>query len=288
MTENDADRLLHLRRPGRLLRRARAGHPRERRRPGRCGDPDAVRADRARRRSTTPGSRRVIPHELTHLVFDTAVDNPYHFPPRWLNEGLAVYESEGYGSGDRGIGRGRGRERRRSSRCPGSSGQFPTSGDRFRLAYAESVSAIDYLVRTHGQDALVALIGSYADGRTDDEAFEAGDRAWTSTLRRGLAGRPRRRGADAATVRSPRRAGPLPPGGSRRRRDARCPDAAPTRARPATAPMTGVDRRPVGRGRRRDRRRGRVSPWYATPASAERGRMTRPGSGIRRRSRAGR
>ena len=39
----------------------------------------------------------VIPHELTHLVFDTAVYNPYHFPPRWLNEGLAVYESEGYG-----------------------------------------------------------------------------------------------------------------------------------------------------------------------------------------------
>ena len=38
----------------------------------------------------------VVPHELTHLVFDTAVKNPYHFPPRWLNEGLAVYLSEGY------------------------------------------------------------------------------------------------------------------------------------------------------------------------------------------------
>ncbi|HEY0444529.1 MAG TPA: hypothetical protein VGC90_09925, partial [Candidatus Limnocylindrales bacterium] len=43
----------------------------------------------------------VIPHELTHLVFNTAVDNPYHFPPRWLNEGLAVYLSQGYGSDDR-------------------------------------------------------------------------------------------------------------------------------------------------------------------------------------------
>src|SRR4029450_5979608 len=43
----------------------------------------------------------VIPHELTHLVFDTAVHNAYHFPPRWLNEGLAVYESEGYGPQDR-------------------------------------------------------------------------------------------------------------------------------------------------------------------------------------------
>ena len=43
----------------------------------------------------------VVPHELTHLVFDTAVENPYRFPPRWLNEGLAVYLSEGYGPGDR-------------------------------------------------------------------------------------------------------------------------------------------------------------------------------------------
>jgi hypothetical protein len=40
----------------------------------------------------------VVPHELVHLVFDTAVKNPYHFPPRWLNEGLAVYLSEGNGT----------------------------------------------------------------------------------------------------------------------------------------------------------------------------------------------
>ena len=36
---------------------------------------------------------------------------PYRFPPRWLNEGLAVYLSEGYGSQDRGRGRVRGVER---------------------------------------------------------------------------------------------------------------------------------------------------------------------------------
>ena len=52
----------------------------------------------------------VIPHELTHLVFDTASRNPYHFPPHWLNEGLAVYVSQGYdavGSVDRPGRRGR-------------------------------------------------------------------------------------------------------------------------------------------------------------------------------------
>lgn len=112
----------------------------------------------------------VIPHELTHLVFDTAASNPYHFPPRWVNEGLAVYLSEGYGDSDRAAV---GSAARSGTLIPidGLGGQFPTTFDRFGLAYAESVSAVDYLIRTHGRDALVSLIRSYADGKTDDEAF---------------------------------------------------------------------------------------------------------------------
>jgi Peptidase MA superfamily len=112
----------------------------------------------------------VIPHELTHLVFDTAVRNPYHFPPRWLTEGLAVYQSQGYDAEDRTM-----IEQWAPSGelipLSGLVGQFPTTSDRFSLAYAESVAAVDYLVRTYGQDALVSLIKSYASGLTDDEAF---------------------------------------------------------------------------------------------------------------------
>ena len=54
-----------------------------------------------RPRSTTRGSGIVIPHELTHLVFDTATRNPYHEPPHWLNEGLADYLAQGYNAGAR-------------------------------------------------------------------------------------------------------------------------------------------------------------------------------------------
>lgn len=114
----------------------------------------------------------VIPHELTHLVFGTATDNPYHQPPHWLNEGLAVYLSQGYVAGDR--------SSVAQAAADGSimpltaiEGQFPTTQERFSLAYAESVSAIDYLIRTYGQDALVKLIRSYASGVSDDEAFSA-------------------------------------------------------------------------------------------------------------------
>ena len=112
----------------------------------------------------------VIPHELVHLVFDTAVNNPYRFPPRWVNEGLAVYLSESYGSRDQTL----------VAHAVASgdlmplgalTGQFPTEPSLTSLAYAESVSAIDYLVRTYGKDALVSLVTAYKQGLTDDEAF---------------------------------------------------------------------------------------------------------------------
>jgi hypothetical protein len=151
----------------------------------------------------------VVPHELVHLVFDTAVGNPYHFPPRWLNEGLATYQSEGYGADYRRDVEAAGRN---GELVPlqGLSGQFPTTAERFFLAYAESVSAVDFLIRTHGQDALVSLIRSYADGRTDDEAFLAAigqdvaafEAAWLADLG---AEPPVRLGPQPAP------AGPLPP-----------------------------------------------------------------------------
>lgn len=114
----------------------------------------------------------VIPHELAHLVFDTAVDNPYHQPPHWLNEGVAVYLAAGYGPDDR-AAVGSAVDEGSVIPLDGLVGQFPTTAERFGLAYAESVSAVDFLVRRFGKDVLVALIRSYATGVTDDEAFAA-------------------------------------------------------------------------------------------------------------------
>jgi Peptidase MA superfamily len=114
----------------------------------------------------------VIPHELTHLVFNTATANPYHGPPRWLNEGLAVYESEGYTPSWRSTVEGAVSS---GAIIPldGLTGQFPTTADQFALAYGESVSAVDFMIRTYGQQALVSLVRSYARGVSDDEAFKA-------------------------------------------------------------------------------------------------------------------
>ncbi len=131
----------------------------------------------------------VIPHELTHLVFNTAVSNPYHDPPRWLNEGLAVYLSAGDADTDKAAVASAVASNELIP-LSGLVGQFPTSADRFSLAYSESVSAVDYFVTTYGKADLAALIRSYATGVTDDEAFtaaigqdvEAFDAAWQKSV----------------------------------------------------------------------------------------------------------
>ncbi len=131
----------------------------------------------------------LVVHELAHLVFDAAVHNPYTFPPRWLNEGLAVYLSTGYTDADRrrvdgAAGAG--------SLIPldGLAGRFPTQPRRFGLAYAESVSAVDHLVDRFGEDVLVEIITSFGEGRSLDEAFvaatgidvEAFEASWLDSL----------------------------------------------------------------------------------------------------------
>ena len=114
----------------------------------------------------------VVPHELTHIVFQTAVDNPYHDPPHWLNEGLAVYLSDGYDPAWKAMVRNA-VDSGTTIPLDGLAGAFPTTADRFSLAYGESVSAVDRMVRVNGRDALVKLIRSYHDGVSDDEAFQA-------------------------------------------------------------------------------------------------------------------
>jgi hypothetical protein len=154
----------------------------------------------------------VVPHELTHLVFDTATKNPYHEPPHWLNEGLAVYLSQGYDSSDRNLVEDAAKS---DTIMPldGLVGAFPTTRDRFFLAYAESVSAVDWIVANKSRDALIALIRSYANGVSDDEAFStalgldtaAFQQAWLDSVG---ATAPVRHGPVPAPV------GPLPEGWS--------------------------------------------------------------------------
>jgi hypothetical protein len=114
----------------------------------------------------------VVPHELTHVVFDDGTTNPYHAPPRWLNEGIAVYLSQGYDSSDKQLVSQAARSKTLTP-LKGLIGEFPTTADEFYLAYAESVSAVDYMVRKYGQASFQKLVKAYTTGASDDEAFVA-------------------------------------------------------------------------------------------------------------------
>ncbi|MCU0482973.1 MAG: peptidase MA family metallohydrolase [Chloroflexi bacterium] len=152
----------------------------------------------------------VVPHELTHLVFATAVENDYHAPPRWLNEGLATYLSVGYTPEWR---RTTAQAVRLGTLIPLHAlvSQFPTTSQLFYEAYGISTSAVDYLIRTYGSEAMVELVRSYAGGVSDDEAFVAAigvdtaafEAAWLADIGAVM---PQQRGPQPAP------SGPLPPG----------------------------------------------------------------------------
>jgi hypothetical protein len=152
----------------------------------------------------------VVPHELAHIVFSDITDNPYHSPPRWLNEGLAVYLSEGYGSGDRQLV-SRAIKNGSLVPLPALAGYFALDQTRIYLSYAESVSAVDLMVRKYGKSAIQKLVKTYGNGATDDEAFTAAfgidtaafDKAWLAD--NSVA-------ASATYGPQPAPTGPIPPG----------------------------------------------------------------------------
>ena len=131
----------------------------------------------------------LIRHELTHLVLHRATDNPYHDVPHWLDEGVAVYLSEGYTDYwksfvDPAVAN------KTLIPLQGLTSEFPSVQSEFYLAYGEAVAAVDYFIRTYGDDKFWSLVKSYANGVSDDDAFtaatgadfEAFNKAWFESL----------------------------------------------------------------------------------------------------------
>jgi hypothetical protein len=112
-------------------------------------------------------------HEVAHIVFFDATDNPYHEPARWLNEGLASWMEDFEGSEERSI-----------VELEASGGglfsfeaitaQFPVSDRGGRLSYAQGTTMVDMIADRYGREALAAIAAAYRDGASDAEALEAG------------------------------------------------------------------------------------------------------------------
>jgi hypothetical protein len=112
-------------------------------------------------------------HEVTHIVFHDATDNPFHEPARWLNEGFATWSETRSDDGERSIV---------ESEASGDglfafeaiTEQFPIGDRGALLSYAQSTSMVQLIVDRYGTDALAPIMAAYRDGASDEEALEAG------------------------------------------------------------------------------------------------------------------
>ena len=112
-------------------------------------------------------------HEVTHVVFYDATNNPFHEPARWLNEGIATWSESGDAGEQRGIvefeagGGG-------LFSFEAISEQFPIGERGGQLSYAQGTTMIDDIIDRYGREAIGRIAAAYRDGASDAEALEAG------------------------------------------------------------------------------------------------------------------
>ncbi len=130
-------------------------------------------------------------HELTHLVIHQATDNPYGDLPRWLDEGLAVYnedpdnlDSQFRYSFEAAV------KSNSLMTLQTLSSSFPADSEAANLAYGESGAVVKFIIDTYGGDAMKKLLDIFSEGELYDKALQEAlgvdthglDNAWRASL----------------------------------------------------------------------------------------------------------
>ena len=115
---------------------------------------------------------RVIVHEVSHHVLYQATNNPFSYPPTWVDEGLAVVGQLAGNDNDLEIVLGAYQEGTLPTLRTLSS-NFPTDAAAANRSYATSHIATQYIIDTWGQDAITGLIRQFRQSATADEALTA-------------------------------------------------------------------------------------------------------------------
>jgi hypothetical protein len=112
-------------------------------------------------------------HEMSHLVIHQATDNPYRSLPRWLDEGIAVYNENQEELDDdfrELFEQAVKRDELMSLRTLAS--PFPADPYQANLAYGESGAVVKFIVDTYGPEAMGELLRIFGEGALDDEALK--------------------------------------------------------------------------------------------------------------------
>jgi hypothetical protein len=112
-------------------------------------------------------------HEMTHLVIHQATDNPFSGLPRWLDEGIAVY-NENRDELDVDFRpvfeRAVANDELMTLRTLTS--PFPADPMQANLAYGQSGATVKFIVDTYGSEAMAELLKIFSEGALYDEALE--------------------------------------------------------------------------------------------------------------------
>lgn len=114
-------------------------------------------------------------HELTHQVIHQKIRGPLGdlSMPHWMDEGLAVYY-ENPGQADPQFSGPLKRAIQTNTIVPirTLSGSFPADPNAANLAYGESWSVVDFIIRHYGREKLAALLQAFKAGGYYDDVFQ--------------------------------------------------------------------------------------------------------------------
>jgi len=113
--------------------------------------------------------QQVLAHEITHAVIFRILGARVHALPLWMNEGLAEYESGGKPARDELETVAEAAASGTLIRLEHLSRQFPEK--RTALAYAQSASAVRYMIREHGKHSPKVLLSELAATGSFDRAM---------------------------------------------------------------------------------------------------------------------
>lgn len=114
--------------------------------------------------------RRAIAHELSHVVIGQAAFRCGAGIPSWLDEGLAMYtEGPLENAFRRPLDAAVAADRLFT--LDGTAGAFPNDPGDAILAYAQSWSVVDHLIREHGPERMNALLQSFTESGSIEQAI---------------------------------------------------------------------------------------------------------------------
>jgi hypothetical protein len=117
--------------------------------------------------------KTTIAHELTHQVVYQVTANPYNVLPRWLDEGLAVYnENAGLLNPILASYLSMAIAENKLISVRSLCSEFSAIPEQAYLSYAESYSLVEYLITTYGEEKMLELLNTFSEGSSYDDALE--------------------------------------------------------------------------------------------------------------------